>query len=588
MRDKRQETRDKRQETRDIIYGLRVFVKRVAPLIIPLTLILFGSLLLLIYPVQSLLIAAGENFIVHRQLNAPVWHERFIRWSFTGIALNCIFYISLLLINIDKKFSGYYGRFFLLSFLICITSCLSPFGLKAMDPDTTVYLTIAQGITEGRVPFKDFYDNKGPLLYLISAPGFALGRFTGVWITELLFMFVSMIFAFKTALFFGKRKEAFAGVTLSFIIFQTFFYEVAGTEEYVLPFMTISLYIFTKYYFCAKKIVFSELVVLGFCFASAVFLRINFFSLWLGFCVCIFIETIINRDFKNLVKYTAGFLTGITLITAPVLIYLIGNNAFFDYIQQNFITGSSRGLSGFNIAEFIKSFFMITGKNFCFIPMLAAFVWIVKNKDDKKKGYYYAYLLAFILTVSFHAAIRSNFDHYNMVLTPFLVPAFTCFVQHIKAYFSNYKHRILYLTIFFLILLSPQLVKYYAAFINSVGNKSRMNHIIAGKIIDENTSKNDKIISLGFQCCIYLFTERRSASRYIYQISGVDYEPKAHEEFLNDLYHNKPAVIIIRLNYENLYDYLPAWYTPVYDLIERDYELLSDKYDFALFKKRRK
>jgi len=480
----------------------------------------------------------------------------------------------------------YTGLFFL-AFYICLASCLNPFGLKDIDSDTSVYLTIAQGITRGQVPFRDFYDNKGPLLYLISAPGFALGRFTGVWITELIFMCISVFFAYKTALFFGSRAFAFTSVALSFIVFQSFFYEVAGTEEYSLPFMMISLYIFTKYYFTKKNISSLEIIILGFCFASSVLIRINMFSLWLGFCLVIFIETIIKRDFSELLKYILLFCTGILIITIPIILYLKSNNALTDYIQQNFIIGRSRGLTGFNLKDFVKSFFTIINKNLCFTPLLAGFIWIIKDFADKKRWYNIGYSLAFVLTVVFHAVIRTNFGHYNMVLTPFLVPAFTFFSKEIYKYFLDVKNNKLCFSLFLCILFSAPLLTGLYHLNSSFSAQTRTNLILTGKTIDEQTTEGDKIISLGFPSRVYLFTQRDTASKYIYQTSGVNYEPNARNEFLIDLQKNKPAIIVVE-NKNGRYDHLPEWYAPIYEMIKNEYQMITNENGYFLFKLQKK
>ena len=487
--------------------------------------------------------------------------------------------------NNNKAKMVIYAGLFFLAFCVCLISCLNPFALRNIDKDTSVFLTIAQGITRGQVPFRDFYDNKGPLLYLMSAPGFALGRFTGVWITELILMCISVFFAYKTALFFGSRVFAFIGVVVSFIIFMAFFYEAAGTEEYSLPFMIISLYIFTRYYFTQKNISPPEIIILGFCFASSVLIRINMFPLWLGFCTVICIETVIKRDFTGLAKYILLFFTGILIITIPVIMYLKSNNAITDYIQQNFITGSSRGFSGFSLKYFVKSFFTIIDKNFCFTPLIAASIWIIKDFTGKERGYYVGYSMAYIMTVIFYAVIRTNFDHYNMTLTPFLVPAFTFLIREIYKYFRDIKKNKVCFAIFLCILFSSQLVNglydIYGSFTNS---QSRKDDIITGRTIDEQTTEGDKIIFLGFPCRIYLFTQRDTASRYIYQISGASYEPNAQDEFLMDLYKNKPAIIAVE-NMDGHYEYLPEWYAPVYGMIESGYQMITDKNGYFLFKR---
>jgi hypothetical protein len=72
--------------------------------------------------------------------------------------------------KITKQYYLLYAGLFLLAFGVVFLSCLNPLSLKNIDHDTSVFLTIAQGITRGQVPFRDFFDYKVPLLYLLSAP----------------------------------------------------------------------------------------------------------------------------------------------------------------------------------------------------------------------------------------------------------------------------------------------------------------------------------------------------------------------------------------------------------------------------------
>jgi hypothetical protein len=55
---------------------------------------------------------------------------------------------------------------------------------------------------------------------------------------------------------------------------------------------------------------------------------------------------------------------------------------------------------------------------------------------------------------------------------------------------------------------------------------------------------------------------------------------------LRDVFSKKPAIISVFTAEDNSrYDYLPGWYAPVFDLIKREYRLLSDENGYVLFKK---
>jgi hypothetical protein len=174
-----------------------------------------------------------------------------------------------------------------------------------------------------------------------------------------------------------------------------------------------------------------------------------------------------------------------------------------------------------------------------------------------------------------------------MVLVPFFVPLLAVFVKIIDSSFSTLKYKNLALAAFFCVILSEELVKYLDDALEIFHNNSYKELIAAGAVIDENTASDDRIISLGINGYIYPFSARRAASKYIYQGSGIDHLPRGREEFLSDVLNNKPAIIAIFTAEDNgRGDYLPAWYAPVYDLIARDYKLLSDENGYTLFKKR--
>jgi hypothetical protein len=397
-------------------------------------------------------------------------------------------------------------------------------------------------------------------------------------------MCVSVFFAYKTALFFGNKCFAFLGVVCSFIVFQSFFHEVAGTEEYSLPFMMISFYIFTKYYFTQKEPPVYELILIGICCALSVFIRTNMFPLWMGFCLVIFFQNIAEKQWIGILKYILCFTLGILVVSIPVFLYLENAGALSDYINQNLFSGSSRAFTGFSIKDLVKSFLTIMYKSFCFIPLVVGFVWIVKKPEYIRLVYSLAYLLSYLLTIFFLAVIRTNFDHYNMTLAPFLIPGFTFLVRLCFSYFTDRKHKNAVVLAFLGLLFAKEIIQWFydGYALISRQDTTRNDLIAAGSMIDRHTEHDDKIISLGFPCQIYLFTERQSASRYIYQTSGAAYDPQMQREFVSDLRKNKPKIIAIRDD-QGRYDYLPDWYAPVYAMIAAEYRLLSDEHGFYLF-----
>jgi len=477
-----------------------------------------------------------------------------------------------------------YVILFLIAFAVVFTSTYNPFDFRRMHVDSSIYITIAQGITRGYLPYRDFVDNKGPLAYFLSVPGLFLGRFTGIWITEIILIFVTVLFAYKTALFFGDKYKALTGTVFSFVVLLAFFTVYAGTEEYSLPFLTVSMYLFTKYYFSQKQdLSFIELVILGFCFICAVLIRLNMFPLWSGFCMVIFIEEIIRRRFVRLLKYISGFCLGIIIIFIPVFLYLKLNRIMDAFLIQVVFGGAAKGFSGGGLKEITKGFYLVLSRNLSIIPLVIGTFWMITKFKQAKFSFYIGYTFSFLLTVLF-LSFSSGDSHYNMVLFPFFIPALVFIVDILDSAFSALKAKNTIIILFLCLVFSEGLVKYIFDLSKIVFDKSGSQLVKAGRMIDENTKPGDKIISLGFNGYIYPFTKRDIASKYCYQGSGLNHIPGAKDEFISEITSNKPAVIALFNNTEGgVSQIMHDWHAPILEMMDREYRLLSDENGFILF-----
>jgi len=482
--------------------------------------------------------------------------------------------------KLDRKT---YILLFIIAFAVMFTSTYNPLNFRRMHVDSSVYVTISQGIIRGQLPYRDFVDNKGPLAYLLNVPGLFLGRFTGIWITEIILIFISVLFGYKTALFFGNKYKALMGTVFGFVILLAFFTVYAGTEEYSLPFLIVSLYLFTKYYFSQKQdLSFIELVILGFCFASAVLIRLNMFPLWAGFCIVIFIEEILKRRFARLCKYISGFCLGIIIIFIPVFFYLKLNGIMEDFLNQVVSGGAAKGFSGGSLKEVIKNIYIVLDRNLSIIPLAIGTFWIITKFKQANFNFYVGYTFSYLLMVLF-LSFSSGDSHYNMVLVPFFIPALTFLVNILDYAFSLIKARNVIIVLFLCLVFSEGLIKYLYDLSKIIFDKTGSQLVKTGKMIDENTKPGDKIISLGFNGYIYPFTKRDIASKYCYQGSGLNHIPGAKDEFISDIKSNKPAIIVLFIGEDGIGQIINDWHTPIFKMIDSEYRLLSDENGFKLF-----
>jgi hypothetical protein len=482
---------------------------------------------------------------------------------------------------LDKSERKIYLGLFLIAFAVVFSSSYNPLNFRIMYVDSSVYISIAQGIIRGHLPYLDMVDNKGPLLYFMSVPGLFLGGFTGIWITELILIFVSVLFAYKTALFFGDQQKALYGTAFSFVALLSFLLVNAGTEEYSLPFLMISLYIFTKYYFQERKISFLELIILGLCFATAVLIRLNMFPLWAGFSIVIFIESILKRRFIFLGKCILGFCLGIIIIILPVFLYLRLNGIMDAFIEQVIFAGASRGFGGTSLKIIEKNFWLVLGRTNCALPLWLGIFWLITKFKQSDFTYYFSYTFSYFLMVLF-LSFSGGGNHFNLVLIPFFVPALTYLAGVLLSVFSSHRAKHAVLIFFFCCIFTESFIRYAFYLTNKLHDNSGSNLVKSGKIIDDNTKSGDKIISLGINAYIYPFTQREPASKFLYQGSGLNDISGAKDTFISDILNTKPAIITTVTEAgreEIMYD----WHGPILEMIEMEYSLLSDEYGHKIF-----
>ncbi|MCL2764384.1 MAG: hypothetical protein FWD40_03790 [Treponema sp.] len=450
-----------------------------------------------------------------------------------------------------------------------------------MNVDTSVYVSVTQGISRGQMLYRDLADNKGPLNYFISVPGFIIGGLTGIWITEFIFIFITFLFMYKTALFFTDNKKSLLTVLFTSLAMLPFYYVNAGSEIYSLPFLTISLYIFTKYYINHNSHIL-EIIVLGICFSCSVMIRLNMFPLWTGFCFFIIIKNIAEKKYLLLIIYIFSFITGAVIALLPFLIFININGIFNDFYYNVIYGGVTRGFRLSYLNDIVNNFFTVINRSFSFIPLCIGIIWYFIKYKNINKYYFLGFIFSYFFSILF-LSFATGSSHYNLILVPFFVPVIAFLADSLLTLFSKIRHKYLVMILFFCLIFSEGIVRlsYYFMFNFSTGNNLK----IAGRIIDEHTEPGDKIINLGWNGYIYPYTKLDYASKYIYQNESFDHIPGARFEFISAINNNKPKVITIFTDNDTdgLNQFRPGWHAYIYTLLDTYYTLISDEYGFKIY-----
>jgi hypothetical protein len=114
--------------------------------------------------------------------------------------------------------------------------------------DANAYYTMAMGWAHGDVPYRDLWDHKGPLLYLLYLAGYALdpGGWTGVYAVQVVALAASVWLGWRVAAWFTRTAVGafLAAVAFTYFMLSSGIYGFGGgtTEEFCLPFVTLGVF----------------------------------------------------------------------------------------------------------------------------------------------------------------------------------------------------------------------------------------------------------------------------------------------------------------------------------------------------------
>lgn len=234
----------------------------------------------------------------------------------------------------------------LLVFTFCILlvgSCDSWLRFPAPRSDNYWFFMCGKSWMSGLLPYKDFTDYKGPLLFLVYGIGYLITphNFYGVFIFELLFYWLTFYFLYKTALLvIGKENLSLISSMLMAILFfyPGMHYEILA-EDYCHLFQAIAFFVLVKSLYCKEYTPILSFW-LGLCCGATLLFKYSFTVSLLVPTFFIFIWVCRNR--LGALKFIALFTGGFGAIVLPFIIYFLCEGCLGDFINEYFLkTGNS-------------------------------------------------------------------------------------------------------------------------------------------------------------------------------------------------------------------------------------------------------
>lgn len=489
----------------------------------------------------------------------------------------------------DKKNLYYVFLFVVVVFLSLVGLNSSPLNKGITQNDSAVFQIMGKGMLDGQVIYKDLFDHKGPIMYIINAIAYLISPKIGLFVVEIVLIYIGALFIFKTSKIFVNEKISF--IMALFYLMLFFLYSWGGnfTEEYAITFVSIAL-------FCIEKIIYEKKndnkllwIIIGLTFALTFFIKPTYIAVWIAFGFAYLIYTIKENKIKELIKYIIYMLIGILIVSVPIFIYLIVTEDISDFIKSFFIMNMKYSTS--TLSEKKNAFLNLICNykyfDFLVIGLISnVFILIDKNiKYENKIFITFFFIVSGVLT----CWAPRTYKHYLMQLAPTITFELIMFVFLVSTLKLKDKEKELLKQIPVNIIYSFVII--YLIFTTSIliSNELGVCSVVAknGPIIAEmlnevkaQLGKEDEMIVLGNEPYYYIYLEKQPKFKYFFQIPIILFDKDIQKETQDYIVKEKPKVIIKDFTSYDEPDFVNLYGNEVENFIKQEYQ----EYDVGRFK----
>lgn len=321
----------------------------------------------------------------------------------------------------DKK----EGAFTLLiSFILITLFSKSSFLYIVNDwDDANVFFTIGKSMLDGYVPYRDLFDHKGPLVFIIHAIAAFVSykSFFGIYLLEIVSCFAFLIMCNRIVKLYVSPKHGLLLATIICgIVYSSFAFQKGDSvEEFALPLLSFGYYFFLKY-IRPIAVTKRDSIVLGLCIGIIFWMKFNILGLFVGLVPVSLAFWLTDRRYSDLFRMIIYALTGFCIVSVIPFLYFLANGALKDlydgYFYTNlFLYGKTSGDTSI-IQNLILNTKVLLYRNRLFSLFLALSVLGLRNMELRGR------ILSIVGAVSlfFFIFFSTGYPYYPLVLATFL------------------------------------------------------------------------------------------------------------------------------------------------------------------------
>ena len=488
--------------------------------------------------------------------------------------------MNKLRISTSQKWKICFGYIFLalVAVLICTKSHTCLLFPSAPYKDSSVFRYVAYVMKKGGIAYRDTFDHKGPVLYLINYLGLLI-NLNGVWIFEVIFMLANCILTYRLLRKFCSYTVSVIGTAI--VLFQIFSFFSGGNrvQEYALPFTITSLLIFV-HYFTESVVSRGQLFVCGVCFMCTLMLREDLTVLWPVFSFAVLLNEIRTKQHR-LGEYILFFSLGSGTVLLLVIMYFGYHNALKDFWEQYVVFNLK--YTGTDQANYLPAVWFYCTRSPVIISIILSVFLLLFDKDYPKLVW--LSLSYTIVNVLVTALSGRESSYYSIVFIPVTIIPISLTFRFLSK--KNYWGCLILAGVTLLIASIPW-INHLVSIQSQSTFYTSFDHIL-GEVLKTATDSDDRIAVCGNNDILYLHADRMAASKYSYQLPIIRSDPGILPQFIHDLEDSQPAVVVLCETYMKNSEEFDELKKEVLQFIEKNnyYEWLSlDENAYFVFGKK--
>ena len=208
--------------------------------------------------------------------------------------------------------------------------------------DVNCFFTMGRSLLDGLVPYRDLYEQKGPVLYFVYAllALFSRDSYFFVYLLEVVTYGLFLYFSGQIAgLYLKDRLTVWLLVTIqgSLIVISRAFAHGASVEEMCLFMSAYGLYVALRAMQEGRTLTFREACVCGIFSGILLWIKYTMLGLYLGLAIFVIIWYLgWGFRWKALLHTIGGFFAGLGMVSAVVFLYFLATGALDDLFTVYF------------------------------------------------------------------------------------------------------------------------------------------------------------------------------------------------------------------------------------------------------------